>query len=187
MVLVNDLEGVYRMLHWLSFVPAVAGGSLPIVLPSDPVDRPVDIRPSKSPYDPRLLFCGNWEETSGQWESGFFDKDSWSEIMHQWAQTVITGRARLGGIPVGVIAAETRMIEFTVPADPANANSEAKVWFILLKSQLLTIFCLSRRYNKLDRSGTQILPTKPHKLSATSIASNCRYSYSPIGVASQEV
>lgn len=34
---------------------------------------------------------------------------------------------RLGGIPVGVIAAETRTVEVVVPADPANLDSEAKV------------------------------------------------------------
>lgn len=34
---------------------------------------------------------------------------------------------RLGGIPVGVIAAETRTVELAVPADPANLDSEAKV------------------------------------------------------------
>jgi acetyl-CoA carboxylase/biotin carboxylase 1 len=61
------------------------------------------------------------------WESGFFDKDSWSEIMKPWAQTVVTGRARLGGIPVGVIAVETRTVELNLPADPANFDSEAKV------------------------------------------------------------
>jgi len=33
------------------------------------------------------------------------------------------GRARLGGIPVGVIAVETRTIERVVPADPANPAS----------------------------------------------------------------
>ena len=34
---------------------------------------------------------------------------------------------RLGGIPVGVIAAEMRTVELVVPADPANLDSEAKV------------------------------------------------------------
>lgn len=63
----------------------------------------------------------------GDWESGFFDKDSWSEILQPWAQTVITGRAKLGGIPVGVIAVETRTVEVKLPADPANLDSEAKV------------------------------------------------------------
>jgi acetyl-CoA carboxylase carboxyltransferase component len=47
--------------------------------------------------------------------------------MSAWAQTVVTGRARLGGIPVGVIAVETRPIEVHLPADPANPESEAKV------------------------------------------------------------
>jgi acetyl-CoA carboxylase carboxyltransferase component len=35
----------------------------------------------------------------------------------------VVGRARLGGLPIGVIAVETRTIERTVPADPANPNS----------------------------------------------------------------
>lgn len=34
---------------------------------------------------------------------------------------------RLGGLPVGVIAVETRTVEVTIPADPANLDSEAKV------------------------------------------------------------
>jgi len=34
---------------------------------------------------------------------------------------------RLGGLPVGVIAVETRTVEVTMPADPANPDSEAKV------------------------------------------------------------
>lgn len=34
---------------------------------------------------------------------------------------------RLGGIPLGVIAVETRTVEVTVPADPANLDSEARV------------------------------------------------------------
>jgi acetyl-CoA carboxylase carboxyltransferase component len=47
--------------------------------------------------------------------------------MSPWAQTVVCGRARLGGIPVGVIAVETRTVELNLPADPANLDSEAKV------------------------------------------------------------
>jgi acetyl-CoA carboxylase carboxyltransferase component len=34
---------------------------------------------------------------------------------------------RLGGIPVGVIAVETRTMELVIPADPANLTSETKV------------------------------------------------------------
>ena len=40
---------------------------------------------------------------------------------------MIVGRARLGGIPLGVVAVETRTVEATLPADPANSDSEARV------------------------------------------------------------
>lgn len=35
------------------------------------------------------------------WESGLFDKDSWVEAHPGWARSVVTGRARLGGMPCG--------------------------------------------------------------------------------------
>lgn len=37
---------------------------------------------------------------------------------------------RLGGIPVGVVAVETRTVELSIPADPANLDSEAKVGYL---------------------------------------------------------
>ncbi len=55
------------------------------------------------------------------------DFGSFDEIMRPWAQTVVAGRARLGGIPVGVICVETRTVELNLPADPANLDSEARV------------------------------------------------------------
>lgn len=39
---------------------------------------------------------------------------------------------RLGGIPLGVIAVETRTVEVTIPADPAYLDSEAKVRVLTL-------------------------------------------------------
>ena len=60
------------------------------------------------------------------WNSGFFDYGSFNEILSGWAKTVIVGRARLGGIPTGVVAVETRSIAVDVPADPADMESEEK-------------------------------------------------------------
>lgn len=77
-----------------------------------------------------FIFLCNVAGNSDEWESGFFDRGSWEEIMSPWAQTVVCGRARLGGIPVGVIAVETRTVELNLPADPANLDSEAKVSFL---------------------------------------------------------
>lgn len=65
------------------------------------------------------------------WESGFFDRDSFCETLQPWAQTVVCGRARLGGLPVGAIAVETRSVELIEPADPANPDSETKVRLVL--------------------------------------------------------
>lgn len=61
--------------------------------------------------------------------------------MTGWARTVICGRARLGGIPLGVIAVETRTKELVIPADPANLDSEAKV---VQQAGQLIIFSLDR-------------------------------------------
>jgi acetyl-CoA carboxylase carboxyltransferase component len=74
-------------------------------------------------YNIYHVYPGNPNE----WESGFFDYGSFEEILKPWGQTVVTGRARLGGIPVGVIAVETRTVELNLPADPANLDSEARV------------------------------------------------------------
>lgn len=124
-----DLDGIYTILHWLSYIPAYRGGELPMTIPNDPIDRNIGFTPTKSPYDPRWMLAGRINPSNpGEWETGFFDKGSWSEIMAPWAQTVVTGRAKLGGIPVGVIAVETRSVELTMPADPANLDSEAKTY-----------------------------------------------------------
>ncbi|XP_049793738.1 acetyl-CoA carboxylase isoform X1 [Schistocerca nitens] len=133
----RDLDGIYTILKWLSYVPKDKQSPLPIIQPVDPIEREVTYMPTKAPYDPRWMLAGRPSPTnSGEWESGFFDAGSWDEIMRPWAQTVVCGRARLGGIPVGVIAVETRTVELTLPADPANLDSEAKtvsqagqVWF----------------------------------------------------------
>ena len=52
------------------------------------------------------------------------DLGSFQEYLEGWGQTVIVGRARLGGLPMGVIAVETRAVERLVPADPSNPESQ---------------------------------------------------------------
>ncbi|XP_041970632.1 acetyl-CoA carboxylase isoform X2 [Aricia agestis] len=129
-VVPTDLQAVATALKWLSYVPKDKMSMVPLMRSVDPIDRPVQWCPPRGPYDPRLLLTGDGAR------AGFFDFGSFDEIMQPWAQTVVTGRARLGGIPVGVIAVETRTVELTLPADPANLDSESKtvqqagqVWF----------------------------------------------------------
>ncbi|KAM6297727.1 acetyl-CoA carboxylase 2 [Aegotheles albertisi] len=124
----DDFEGVYTILQWLSYLPKDNQSPVPIAAVSDPIEREIEFVPSKVPYDPRWMLAGRPHPTlKGTWQSGFFDQGSFLEIMRPWAQTVVVGRARLGGLPVGVIAVETRAVEVTIPADPANLDSEAKI------------------------------------------------------------
>ncbi|KAG8455711.1 hypothetical protein GDO86_001775 [Hymenochirus boettgeri] len=100
----DDFEGVYTILEWLSYMPKDKQSRVPVIQPTDPIDRQIEFIPSKAPYDPRWMLAGRPHPTiKGAWQSGFFDHGSFREIMQRWAQTVVVGRARLGGIPVGVI------------------------------------------------------------------------------------
>ncbi|CAH1789095.1 unnamed protein product [Owenia fusiformis] len=132
----DDYTGIYKILNWLSYMPKCKDGPLPIMNSIDPVEREIEFTPTKAPYDPRFMLAGRKHPESGAWQSGFFDHRSFDEILQPWAQTVVAGRARLGGIPLGVIAVETRTVDVTNPADPANYDSQAKliqqagqVWF----------------------------------------------------------
>ncbi|KAB5522663.1 hypothetical protein PHYPO_G00162050 [Pangasianodon hypophthalmus] len=124
----DDFEGVYTLLQWLSYMPKNTSSPVPLLAAKDPIDRPVEFVPTKAPYDPRWMLAGKANQNpKGAWISGFFDYGSFMEMMQPWAQSVVVGRARLGGIPVGVVAVETRTVELSIPADPANLDSEAKI------------------------------------------------------------
>lgn len=121
----DDLEGISAILKWLSYVPSYVGGALPIISPLDPPDRPVEYLPENS-CDPRAAICGSLDN-SGKWIGGIFDKDSFVETLEGWARTVVTGRARLGGIPVGIVAVETQTVMQVIPADPGQLDSHERV------------------------------------------------------------
>ncbi|XP_047665597.1 acetyl-CoA carboxylase 1 isoform X2 [Tachysurus fulvidraco] len=124
----DDFEGVFTLLQWLSYMPKNTSSPVPLLAAKDPIDRLVEFIPTKAPYDPRWMLAGRPNQNpKGAFVSGFFDFGSFMEIMQPWAQSVVVGRARLGGIPVGVVAVETRTVELSIPADPANLDSEAKI------------------------------------------------------------
>jgi biotin carboxylase/acetyl-CoA carboxylase carboxyltransferase component/biotin carboxyl carrier protein len=150
MTVYNDLEGMTEVLRWLSFVPRSRGESLPIMETSDRASRPVLVEiPTDEAYDPRVLLDGHsstvttanadfnlptpvntpgsnnsgFAHTQSKWVAGFCDRGSFVETLGGWAKTVVTGRARLGGIPIGVIATENRTVSKTIPADPAAPES----------------------------------------------------------------
>ncbi|KAL2653562.1 hypothetical protein R1flu_021690 [Riccia fluitans] len=120
----DDMEGVSSVLNWLSYIPAVKGGPLPFLQASDPPTRLVEYTPETS-CDPRAAIRG--VEVNGKWLGGIFDKGSFVETLEGWAQTVVTGRARLGGIPVGIVAVETATVMQTIPADPGQPDTHERV------------------------------------------------------------
>ncbi|KAF2464339.1 uncharacterized protein BDR25DRAFT_272060 [Lindgomyces ingoldianus] len=122
----DDFEGVSKIVKWMSYVPDKKGNPVPISPTADEWDRDVTFYPpSKSGYDVRHLIAGKEDEDG--FLSGLFDRGSFEEALGGWAKTVVIGRARLGGIPVGVIGVETRSVENVTPADPANPDSIEQV------------------------------------------------------------
>ncbi|KAF9581259.1 acetyl-coenzyme-A carboxylase, partial [Lunasporangiospora selenospora] len=121
----NDYEGISKIVNWLSYIPERKNAPVPIMVSNDPWDRDIDYLPPKgATYDPRWLIAGKEPEEEGaSFQSGLFDRGSFTETLSGWARTVVVGRARLSGIPMGVIAVETRSVEHIIPADPANGDS----------------------------------------------------------------
>jgi acetyl-CoA carboxylase/biotin carboxylase 1 len=131
----SDQDGVSAILDWLAFTPKTASDSPPLLDPTDPPERDVTFVPTKTPYDPRHMLAGT-TTPEGEKLSGFFDEGSFQECLEGWGRSVVAGRAKLGGVPMGVIAVETRNMDRRVPADPANPASQevvepqaGQVWF----------------------------------------------------------
>jgi acetyl-CoA carboxylase/biotin carboxylase 1 len=125
----NDQDGVQAMMDWLEYIPKDFHSITP-VLPMahliDPPTRPVGFTPSKTPYDPRHMLAGT-TASDGTYLTGFFDKGTFKEYLSGWGKSVVAGRAKLGGVPVGVIAVETRLVEQRIPADPGNPDSRESI------------------------------------------------------------
>merc|ERR1719504_587154 len=125
-VVSEDNQGMLAIINWLSFVPKDAFSIVPLKsVCTDTWDRDVEFVPPKQPYDPRDFLQG--VDTPQGLLKGFFDTGSFVESLSGWGRTVVVGRARLGGIPMGVIAVETRLMEQRIPADPANPESREAV------------------------------------------------------------
>jgi acetyl-CoA carboxylase/biotin carboxylase 1 len=122
----DDEDGVAKILKWLSYVPSDMA-SMPSRTPvADSPERDIEFKPTKTAYDPRDML-GGATSADGSFSPGFFDAGSFTETLAGWGKSVVTGRATLGGIPMGVVAVETRAMEQRVPADPADPESREAV------------------------------------------------------------
>ena len=130
----SDVEGVAEIMRWMSFVPSRRGAP-PALLPcSTRSIGPWSSCPRKRPTTRGtcLLVPLRMEDSYlVSWDVG-----SVQGVPQGWGKSVVVGRGRLGGAPVGVVAVETRLSEQRVPADPANPDSTevimpqaGQVWF----------------------------------------------------------
>lgn len=121
----NDFEGVREIFRWLSYVPVREGSSLDMAIPlnilSDPIDRDVNLTLEQIQENPRSILIGS------NGNGGLLDNGSWTEYLEAWARSVIIGRGKLGGMPVGVICTETRTVECQVPSDPGKMDASRQV------------------------------------------------------------
>ena len=125
----DHLRAIKAAIDWLSYVPSMRGGLLPVtdIRGVDDIERPIEFTPVRgTPYDPRTLLAGG-EDDGGKWLSGFFDRGSFTEYLAGWAKTVVIGRARLGGFPMGVVITENRTAQNIKPADPADVKASEAV------------------------------------------------------------
>jgi acetyl-CoA carboxylase/biotin carboxylase 1 len=118
---------VLCVLRWLSYTAARTGDAPPRLPSADPESRRVAYAPAAGEkLDPRAAVAGR-EAPGGGWAGGLFDRGSWTEAHAGWARTVVTGRARLGGAPVGVIAVEVSTVMLHLQADPGMPDSSERV------------------------------------------------------------
>ncbi|KAL8199178.1 UNVERIFIED_CONTAM: hypothetical protein K2H54_036260 [Gekko kuhli] len=54
----DDFEGVYTILHWLSYMPKSVYSPVPMLTVKDLIDRTIEFVPTKTPYDPRWMLAG---------------------------------------------------------------------------------------------------------------------------------
>ncbi|KAF1745296.1 hypothetical protein MXB_2628, partial [Myxobolus squamalis] len=123
-VVKDDLEGVQSLLKWLSYYASALENNPSLLSINDNFNLKIDTI-SDNQIDPRKLIYG-YSNCNDNVLQGFFDQKSVFEINKGWAKTVITGRARLGGVPVSFILNDNKTIKSIIPADPADPNDLPK-------------------------------------------------------------
>ena len=103
----SDKDGVKAIEQWLSYINI----------------------PKRRLLDTNLDLTFNLTENYNirDFISVLLDKDSFFETLSEWGKSVISGRGKLGGIPVGIISANNKMSDRFVPFDPADENSSNQI------------------------------------------------------------
>lgn len=146
----DDLDGIRKILKWLSYYLQNK-----IHLSKNFIPKLNENFPRiTEDTDPKSLIFGN--SKNGKYYQGFFDDKSVFEINKRWSSTVITGRAKLGGIPVSFILNDINTIKHTIPADPADHKDTPKEY--LSVGQVLSPESSFKFSQSIDDSNRENLP-----------------------------
>jgi acetyl-CoA carboxylase carboxyltransferase component len=110
----DDDECIARIKHYLSFFPSHCEEGPPLRESSDPVERMddalLDVLPesNRKPYDMYEVI------------RRIVDDGEWLDLKPQFARTVITCLARMGGRPVGIVANQPRQLGGILDNDSAD-------------------------------------------------------------------
>src|ERR671926_80515 len=113
----DDAECLARIKQYLSFFPSHCEAALPVRPSTDPVERMddelLDVLPdsNRKPYDMYEVI------------RRIVDDGEWLDLKPQWAKTVITCLARMGGRPVGIVANQPRQLGGILDNDSADKSA----------------------------------------------------------------
>jgi len=110
----DDTECVARIRQYLSYFPSHCEERPPLRAPGDPIDRMdeelLDVLPesNRKPYDMYEVI------------RRVVDDGDWLDLKPQWAKTIVTCLARMGGRPVGIVANQPRQLGGILDNDSAD-------------------------------------------------------------------
>jgi acetyl-CoA carboxylase carboxyltransferase component len=110
----DDEECIARIKQYLSFFPSHCEQAPPVRATGDPVDRMdeglVDVLPpsNRQPYDMYEVI------------RRIVDDGEWLDLKPQFARSIITCLARMGGRPVGIVASQPRQLGGILDNDSAD-------------------------------------------------------------------
>jgi acetyl-CoA carboxylase carboxyltransferase component len=110
----DDEECIARIKEYLSYFPSHCEAEPPLRESADPADRMdeelLDVLPesNRKPYDMYEVI------------RRIVDDGQWLDLKPQWAKTIITCLARMGGRPVGIVANQPRQLGGILDNDSAD-------------------------------------------------------------------
>jgi acetyl-CoA carboxylase carboxyltransferase component len=110
----DDAECIARIKEYLSYFPSHCEAAPPVRQSADPVERMdeelLDVLPesNRKPYDMYEVI------------RRIVDDGAWLDLKPQWAKTVITCLARMGGRPVGIVANQPKQLGGILDNDSAD-------------------------------------------------------------------